>query len=168
VSATVVPEAATRDAPIPPTHRDLLERPICAVLTTLMPGGQPHSTLTWVDYDGVCARVNTTLERCHARNLQRDTRASLLVVDPDDTSRFVAIRGTVELVSDGALEHLDSLTRAYTSRPAFYGFIYPEEQRFRETRVIGRIHAHRITLDAIHAAGGADQAMPVPTSLPTR
>lgn len=143
------------DASIPVSHRDLLERPICAVLTTLLPSGQPHSSLMWVDFDGTCARVNTTLERCHARNLRRDSRASLLIVDPDDTARFIAIRGTVELVSDGALQHLDSLTRAYTEKPAFYGFIYPEEQRFRETRVIGLIHARRITLDAIHASGTA-------------
>ena len=71
-------------------------------------------------------------------------------------------------MSDGAVEHLDSLTRAYTTHPAFYGFVYPEAQRFRETRVIGRIHARRITLDAIHASGAAVQPTPAPTNLPTK
>ena len=168
MSAPVLSANVRSDLLLPESHHDLLWRPICGVLTTLLPGGQPHSSLMWVDFDGVSVSVNTTIERCHARNLQRDPRASLLIVDPDDTSRFLAIRGTIELVSEGAVEHLDRLTRAYTRQPAFYGFVYPEEQRFRETRVIGRIHARRITLDAIHASGAPDQPAPPPTSLPTR
>jgi hypothetical protein len=79
-----------------------------------------------------------------------DPRVSLLVVDPDDTARFIAIRGVVELVTDGAEAHLDALTRAYTAHPRFYGFVHPVERRAQETRVIGRIHARRVTLDAIH------------------
>jgi hypothetical protein len=39
----------------------------------------------------------------------------------------------------------------YTRHPCYYGFIYAEEQRARETRVICRIRARRISLDAIHA-----------------
>jgi hypothetical protein len=59
--------------------------------------------------------------------------------------------GDAELVTDGAHDHLDALTRKYTHHPAYYGHIYPLEQRGRETRVIVRIHARRITLDAIQA-----------------
>jgi hypothetical protein len=33
----------------------------------------------------------------------------------------------------------------------YYGYIYPVQQQAHETRVICRIHARRITLDAIHA-----------------
>lgn len=135
---------------VPESHRDLLERPICAVLTTLLPAGQPHSALVWVDFDGDCARFNTTLERQIGRDLVADPRLSLLVVDPDDTSRFLQIRGHVELIHEGAVEHLDALTRKYTPHPRFYGFVYPLERQERDERVIGRIHASRITLDAIH------------------
>jgi hypothetical protein len=91
-----------------------------------------------------------------------------VVVDPDDTSRFLAIRGTMELQREGALGHLDALTQKYTRWRAFYGFVYPAEQRFSEVRVIGRLHARRITLDAIHAGGGADQLVATPTAVPTR
>ena len=62
-------------------------------------------------------------------------------MDPDNTARFIQIRGDAELVTDGALEHLDALTRKYTRHPRYYGFIYPVEQQARETRVICRIHA---------------------------
>lgn len=135
---------------IPASHLDLLERPVIAVLTTLGPSGMPESSLVWADYDGECARVNTTLERRKGANMAADPRVSLLVVDPDDTSRFLQIRGDAELIHDRAIEHLDGLTRQYTAHSHFYGHVYPEEQAARETRVIGRIHARRVTLDAIH------------------
>jgi PPOX class probable F420-dependent enzyme len=149
---TAAPGGVERAAPaVPADHLDLLTRPLCAVFTTMGRDGRPQSSLVWVDFDGECARVNTTLERQKGRNLLADPRVSLLVVDPQDTARFIQIRGDAELVRDGALEHLDSLTRQYTGRPRYYGHVYPLEQQSRETRVICRIHARRITLDAIHA-----------------
>ena len=143
---------APEPLPVPPSHQDLLTRPVCGVLTTLGHDGQPQSTVVWVDLDRGCALVNTTLERQKGRNLLGNQKVSLLVVDPDNTSRFIQIRGDAELVTDGAHEHLDMLTRKYTSHPAYYGHIYPKAQRLRETRVICRIHPRRITLDAIHIA----------------
>jgi PPOX class probable F420-dependent enzyme len=135
---------------IPPSHLDLLAEPIVGVLTTLMPDGQPHSALVWVDHDGECARVNTTLERQSGRNLHANPALSLLVVDPADTGRYIQIRGEADLVRSGAIAHLDTLTRAYTSHPCFYGYVYPLAQRDRETRVTVRVQARRITVDAIH------------------
>ncbi len=135
---------------IPASHLDLLMRPVHGVLTTLMPDGQPQATLVWCDYDGECACVNTTLERQKGRNLAVEPRATLLLVDPDDTSRYLEIRGEVELVRERALAHLDALTRKYTRHPQFYGYVHPAEQAARETRVLCRIHARKITLDAIH------------------
>jgi hypothetical protein len=73
------------------------------------------------------------------------------VVDLDDTARFVQFRGDAELVTAGALHHLDALTRRYTRHHAYYGYVCPAAQRSRETRVTCRIHARRIALDAIHA-----------------
>jgi PPOX class probable F420-dependent enzyme len=137
--------------PIPASHLDLLERAICGVLTTMGPDGQPESSLVWVDHDGECARVNTTLERRKGWNLLANPKVSLLVVDPDNTSRFIQIRGDAELLTGAALEHLDQLTRAYTRHPCFYGHVYPMERAAQETRVICRIRARRVTLDAIHA-----------------
>jgi PPOX class probable F420-dependent enzyme len=142
--------AARETLAIPASHVDLLTRPICGVLTTMLPDGQPQSSLVWVDHDGECARVNTTLERQKGRNLHANPKLSLLVVDPDDTARFIQIRGDAELINDGSIDHLDALTRKYTHHPRYYGFVYPAEQQARETRVICRIHARRISLDAIH------------------
>jgi len=139
------------DVPVPDSHRDLLERAICGVLTTLLPDGQPHSCLVWVDHDGTHARVTTTRQHQNGRDLERDPRVSLLVVDPADTTRFLQIRGLAELLTDGAVEHLDALTRRYTDHASYYGSVHALERAAREERVMVRIHARRVTLDAIHA-----------------
>ena len=143
---------ATTDRPIPDSHLDLLTRPVHGVLTTMGPDGQPQSSLVWVDVQDGVAVVNTTLERQKGRNMVANPKVSLLVVDPGNTSRYIQIRGDAELTTDAALDHLDAITRKYTSHPAFYGYVYPVEQRARETRVVCRIHARRISLDAIHIA----------------
>jgi PPOX class probable F420-dependent enzyme len=135
---------------IPASHLELLTCPITGVLTTMMPDGQPQSSLVWCDFDGEYACVNTTLERQKGRNMTRNPKVSLLIVDPENTGRYLEIRGEVELVLDGAVEHLDKVTREYTDHPKYYGFIYPCEQEGRERRVICRIHPKKITLDAIH------------------
>ncbi len=136
---------------IPASHRDLLKRPVHGVLTTMMPDGQPQSSLVWCDYDGECACVNTTLQRQKGRNMLRNPKVSLLIVDPENTGRYLEIRGEAELVEQGALEHLDAITRKYTDHPKYYGYVFPCEQQARETRVICRIQAKKITMDAIHS-----------------
>ncbi|HUI90560.1 MAG TPA: PPOX class F420-dependent oxidoreductase [Anaerolineales bacterium] len=135
---------------IPASHLDLLTRPIHGVLTTMMPDGQPQSSLVWVDYDGEYVCVNTTLERQKGKNMAKNPKVSLLVVDPEDTGRYIEIRGEVELIREDVIAHLDRVTRKYTSHPQFYGCVYPLEQRTRETRIICRIHPSKVTLDAIH------------------
>jgi len=143
---------ATKTRPIPSSHLDLLTRPLHAVLTTMGPDGQPQSSLVWVNLQDGVAVVNTTLERQKARNMVANPKVSLLIVDPENTSRYIQIRGDAELTTEGALGHLDAITRKYTGYPAFYGHVYPVEQRARETRVVCRIRARRISLDAIHIA----------------
>ena len=135
---------------IPNSHLDLLTRPIDGVLNTIGPDGRPQSSLVWVDYDGELPVVNTTMQRQKGRNLSLDRRLSLLVVDPEDTSRFIQIRGDAELVTEGAVDHLDRLTRRYTTHPRYYGYVYPVEVAAEETRVVCRIHPRRVTCDAIH------------------
>jgi PPOX class probable F420-dependent enzyme len=135
---------------IPEDHMDLLTRPVHGVLTTMLPDGQPQSSLVWCDFDGEFACVNTSRERQKGKNMMANPKVSLLIVDPENTSRFLQIRGEVELVEDGALKHLDAITRKYTHHPQYYGYVFPLEKKEHETRIICRIHAKKVTLDAIH------------------
>jgi len=146
---------ASRPLAIPDSHRDLLTSPVHGVLATMLPDGQPQCSVVWVDYDGTCVRLNTTLERQKGRNMRSNPQVSLLVVDPRDTSRWIEVRGQViELRREGAEEHADELTRRYTGKEHFYGDVYAVEQRRRETRVIALIEPLRVSLDAIFKQDG--------------
>jgi PPOX class probable F420-dependent enzyme len=135
---------------VPESHRDLLERPIHAVLATMLPSGFPQAQPVWCGFDGTHVLVSTTLERAKGRNMTARPRATILVVDPDDTSRWIEIRGDVEITTEGAVELADRLTRAYTRHEHYYGGVFPVEQQQRETRVVCRIRPTRVNLDAIH------------------
>ena len=136
---------------IPNTHGDLFQQPVHGVLTTLMPDGTPQSSIVWVDYDGEDVLINTTLERQKGRNMQANPKVTVLVIDPQDSSRWVEVRGLVrEMTRDWAEVHADRLTQRYCpGKRRFYGDIYPAEQKQKETRVIVKIEPIKISLDAI-------------------
>jgi PPOX class probable F420-dependent enzyme len=135
---------------IPAGHRDLLDRPLVVALSTRLPDGRAQTQPVWCSMDGNDVLVNTTRQRRKGHNLIADPRATLLAVDPDNAGRWIEIRGDVELVHEGAGDHLDELTRQYTGHQHYYGSIYPTRQRSYETRMIARIHPRHITCDAIH------------------
>ena len=135
---------------IPDTHRDLLVEPVHGVLSTMMPGGQPQSSIVWVDYDGTYVLINTTLERQKGRNMRANPKVALLVIDPKNGSRWIEVRGNVvEIRREGAETHADQLTQRYTGKKRFYGDIYPTGQKQKETRVIVKIEPIKVSLDAI-------------------
>ncbi|HVU13013.1 MAG TPA: PPOX class F420-dependent oxidoreductase [Phototrophicaceae bacterium] len=134
---------------IPNSHIDLLCAPVYGILTTVMPDGQPQCSLVWIDYDGCNLLLNTTLERQKVKNMRSDPKVTLLVIDPQDSSRWLEVRGRViDMEICGAEAHADQLTRRYTGKSSFYGDIYPVEQKQKETRVIVRIEPIHIALDA--------------------
>jgi PPOX class probable F420-dependent enzyme len=140
--------------PIPDTHRDLLIQPIHGVFSTMMPDGQPQTSIVWVDYDGTFVLVNTTLERQKGRNMLANPKVALLVIDPKDSSRWIEVRGKVaDITREGAEAHADKLTQRYTGKQRFYGDVYPVEQRQKETRVIVKIEPIKVSLDAIFKNG---------------
>lgn len=135
---------------VPNTHLDLLQTPVHGVLTTIMPDGGPQSSIVWVDYDGDYILINTTLERQKGRNMQANPKVTLLVIDPNDSSRWIEVRGHVrEMKQDGAEEHVDKLTQRYSPHKLhFYGDVYPVGQKYKETRVIVKIQPIKVCLDA--------------------
>ena len=137
---------------IPATHRDLFAAPVHGILSTMLPDGQPQSSVVWVDCDDQHVLINTTLERQKGQNMQRNPRVSLLVVDPQQSNRWIEIRGCVsDITSNGAEAHADALTQRYSGgrKHRFYGDVYPVKQKHQETRVIVRIEPIHITTDAI-------------------
>ena len=114
---------------IPESHLDLFKKKAFAHLATLMPGGQPQVTPVWVDYDGRHVLVNTAAGRQKDKNLQRDGRVALSIIDPDNPYRYLEVRGrVVERSGDGADQQIDAMAMKYLGKEK-YPFRQPGEVR---------------------------------------
>jgi PPOX class probable F420-dependent enzyme len=116
-------------ATISPGFRKLLQEPAFCQLATLMPDGSPQNTQVWVDTDGEHILINTAQGRQKERNVQRDLRVAVNVVDPTNAWRVGMVRGrVVEVTTEGADELIDQLAKKYLNVEA-YPFRRPEEVR---------------------------------------
>lgn len=99
---------------IPEKFRDLLQKKAFAHLATLMPDGSPHVSPVWFDSDGKIFRVNSARGRVKDRNMRRDPRVGLSIIDPDNAYRTLMVRGRVTNITEaGADAHIDSLAKRY-------------------------------------------------------
>ena len=100
----------------------LFEEPNFATVATTNPDGSAQLSIVWIDWDGNHVVFNTAAGRVKPRNIERDPRVSVLVIDGKDGYRWVAVRGRAELTPEGADEHIDRMARKYsgegwTARP---------------------------------------------------
>lgn len=127
---------------IPESHKDLIDRPYNAALTTIMPDGEPQITPVWCNRRDECVFINTMKGFRKERNMRSNRRVGLLVYDPKNPFRNIEIRGLVaEMTEEGAREHLDELTRLYMGKPdaKFFGDSIPAELESRYTPIRIRI-----------------------------
>lgn len=103
-----------------------------------MPDGGPQVTPIWIDYDGTYILLNSAKGRQKDRNMRHQAKVALDIVDPDNSARYLVIRGrVVEITEEGAVEHAYRLTRMYT------GTTYPYPPG--EVRVIYKIAPERVS-----------------------
>ena len=99
---------------IPEKYLDLFGKKAFANLATLMPDGSPQVTPVWCDYDGENVLVNTAVGRVKDKNLQREPRVSMSLLDPDNPYRYLEIRGrVVERTQQGADDHINKMAKKY-------------------------------------------------------
>jgi PPOX class probable F420-dependent enzyme len=114
---------------IPSSHADLFQKKSFASLATLMPDGKPQVTPVWVEYDGHHVIINTAEGRQKDKNLQRDKRVALSLMDPDNPYRYLEVRGkVVERTHKGADANIDALAKKYLGKDK-YPFRQPNEVR---------------------------------------
>ena len=106
------------------------DSPYVGVVTTLREDGSPHSTIVWVDVEGDKVSFNTALGRAKPKHLERDPRASVLMVDPNNSYKWVAVSGPAELTEEGADAQIDKLAKKYLGKDE-YPWRNPEETRVK-------------------------------------
>jgi PPOX class probable F420-dependent enzyme len=119
---------------IPDKYRDLFNKRAFANLATLMPDGSPQVTPVWCDFDGENVLINTAIGRVKDKNLQREPRVSMSILDPDNPYRYLEVRGrVVERTEQGADEHINKMAKKYMGVD-----VYPY-RRPGEVRVLYKI-----------------------------
>ena len=101
--------------------------------------GSPQLTQTWVSTDGEHILINTPDHSQKARNVARDPRVAVNVVDPGNTRRYFAVRGRViATTTEGGAQSIDEISGKYLGRP------YPNFSGRPETRMIMTIEADSV------------------------
>jgi PPOX class probable F420-dependent enzyme len=125
---------------IPESFRDLFKKKSFAHLATNMADGRPQVTPVWIDFDGTCILVNSATARVKDKNMRRDKRVALSILDPENPYRYIAILGeVVEVTVNGADAHIDVLAQRYLGREK-----YPY-RRPGEARVIYKIRPDKVS-----------------------
>ena len=109
-------------------------------VATIMEDGSPQITPTWVDVeqDGTVL-VNTAMGRVKQKNVTRDPRIAVSVIDKNNPYHTASIRGKVmEQTRQGADEHIDKMAKKYLGMDRYPGRSPGEE------RVILRIKPEKV------------------------
>lgn len=130
---------------VPASHVDMMTGPVYGIFSTHMSNGDIQSTLVWFDYDGEFVYVNTKRGRVKERNVVANPNVALLAVDTNNQWKYIAIRGeVVDIIEEGAVEHLDKLTKTYLGADHYYGVVEPVEALQGVTRCILKIAINNV------------------------
>ncbi|MFF7354425.1 MULTISPECIES: PPOX class F420-dependent oxidoreductase [Streptomyces] len=121
--------------------KSLLDGKVFIVVGTVQPDGSPQLSPVWVKRDGDDLLFSTTVDRRKKKNLDRDARVTVVVMDPDQPYEYAEIRGTAEMTTEGAAEFIDELSEKYTGRK--YADFNPASANDAE-RVVVRIRPRKV------------------------
>lgn len=114
---------------ISPDVAKLIEDKNIAFVATLMKDDSPQITPVWIDLvDGIIL-VNTAKGRVKQKNVSRDPRVAISIVDRNNPYNMVTIQGNVvEQTDEGADKHIDKMAKKYLGVDK-YPFSMPGEER---------------------------------------
>jgi PPOX class probable F420-dependent enzyme len=136
---------------LPDEVRALLAAPNYVHLTTLRADGSPRSHVVWVGLDGDQILICTSDWTWKAKDMRRDPRVSLSVVDADDPYRMAAVQGRVVTERpDHECTLMDPIARKYTGAP------FPQRGPDRVCFVVAAVRATHRRLGFVHAPAGVD------------
>jgi PPOX class probable F420-dependent enzyme len=136
--------------PIDPGVRELFAGANFVHLATLLPDGSPHTVAIWADvHDDDHVVFFTAPTSLKARNLERDPRTAMSLVDRDDPYRTGMLRGRLveRIEGDEAAAIVDRISHKYTGKP----FPYPAGHAF----VVEATRSRMVHLEAFEDTPGS-------------
>jgi len=107
-------------AKIPEKYADLFQKRAFGSLATLMPDGSPQVTPVWVDIEGDKLVLNSAKGRVKDKNMRRDPRVSIALIDPENPYRYLEVRGrVVQVTEQGADQHIDKMAKKYLDKDVY-------------------------------------------------
>lgn len=104
----------TENNQIPKGYRDLLETNALIHVATLGPDGEPQSNPVWFDWDGEHIKFSQTKTRQKYKNVGRDPRIAVSIVDPENPYRYLEVRGEVtEIEEDPNMDFINAMAKKY-------------------------------------------------------
>ena len=105
---------------IPESHADILDQRVLAHVATIGPDGEPQSNPVWFDHQDGNIRFSQTTTRQKVRNLKRDPRVAISIVDENNPYRYLEIRGTVERIDpDPDKAFINSMAKKYHGQDVY-------------------------------------------------
>jgi len=98
----------------PESHRDLLDGQV-ASLATVGRNGFPQVTELWFLHDDGEIKLSLNTARLKTRNLQRDPKCSLLLLDLENPYRYLEVRGNARVEADDDYEFAQKLGAKYNA-----------------------------------------------------
>ena len=113
---------------IPDELIDILEKNGFANVATIGPDGEPQNNPVWFEWDGETIAISQTPQKQKFRNLERDPRVALSILDADSPYRYLEVRGEVASVDpDPDYRFLHALSNRYMGQD--YPYLQPSEER---------------------------------------
>ena len=120
------------NAPVPGRFHDLLEGPALGHLATVAGDGRPEVNPVWFLWDGEHVLISVRASTRKYRNLRRDPRVAMSLLDKQNPQRYVEVRGeVVEFERYDDLTFVNQLSRKYTGVDYQYG--HAGEERYKLT-----------------------------------
>lgn len=97
---------------IPESLLPLLSSKAVAFVSTLGPRGEPQTTPIWFLWRDDSVQISLVDGRQKLKNLRRDPRISVVIVDPAEPTRYIELRGHIDTLTpdpDRALERAVAL-----------------------------------------------------------
>ncbi len=114
---------------IPESYEDLLASTAVAHIATIGPHGEPQNNPVWFGWDGEHLMFSQTKTRQKYRNIKRDPRIAVSIVDPENHLRYLEVRGeVVRIDEDPDLEFINSMAKKYLGLDK-YPYHQPGDER---------------------------------------
>lgn len=119
----------TTNGQIPEGYRDLLETNALIHVATIGPDGEPQSNPVWFDWDGENIKFSQTKTRQKYKNVDRDPRIAVSLVDPENPYRYLEVRGEVtEIEEDPNNDFINAMAKKYLDMDE-YPYHQPGDER---------------------------------------